>query len=213
MRHAFGSDRRLFILLLALGWMGLAALSGAAGGPGAALATGSAPFALHVDGLDSLSNATLGQALEYLHIRPEELGFDKLYAEDDTFRLAIVEEILNDPLRLPGWQKQTVARLHDVAWNPIALTRLLGELIEAPDSRPAPERGLSQQSVPAPSPALSRDATPQAILAPTIERFIAQCRDADAALQTAFARFDPALKSKLLMAAPAFWGEATDPLD
>jgi HEAT repeat protein len=49
----------------------------------------------------------LKQALDLLNITPPELGFDKLYATDDTFRLKCVERLMNDPLSIPdyvtGW--------------------------------------------------------------------------------------------------------------
>ena len=70
---------------------------------------GAAAAESRIDGLDSLTSVTLTRALEYLDITRPELGFDKLYADDDTFRLSVVEDILNDPLRLPGWQERVVA--------------------------------------------------------------------------------------------------------
>jgi HEAT repeat protein len=179
-----------------------------------------AAAALKVAGLDSLSNATLACALEYLQIAPEELGFDKLYAEDDTFRLAIVEELLNDPLRIPGWQTETITRLHETLPHWGDLTRLLGGLAEAPDPRAqSPHAALAPRTQAASARDTARpvafapNTPPHTMLAPPVERFIAQCAAAETALQAAFARFDPALKSKLLIAAPAFWGDSTDPLD
>ncbi|MBD3162085.1 MAG: hypothetical protein GF346_07245, partial [Candidatus Eisenbacteria bacterium] len=52
-----------------------------------------------IAGLDSLASRTLQRAMDRIGVTRAELGFEKLYAEDDTFRLGIVEELLRDPLR------------------------------------------------------------------------------------------------------------------
>lgn len=57
--------------------------------------------------LDSLDRALIDSALKLINIKPEELGFDKLWAEDDTFRLDIVEHLLNNPLDLPDYVDMT----------------------------------------------------------------------------------------------------------
>ena len=59
--------------------------------------------------LDSLSKATLDSALALINLRPEELGFDKMWVEDDTFRLDVVENMLEHPLELPGYVDETSA--------------------------------------------------------------------------------------------------------
>ena len=42
-----------------------------------------------IEGLDSLASANLLRALDYLQVRPQELGFDKLYADDDFYFIRV----------------------------------------------------------------------------------------------------------------------------
>ncbi len=156
---------------------------------------------LRVEGLDSLAAATLGRALEYLAIKPEELGFDKLYADDDTFRLAIVEEILNDPLKLPGWHDRTLNEVRAVHADLPELAARLGEIVEAPGRGDAPNAG----GLPA--------ATPPADFDAAVAAFIGDCTVAEAALNMAFAKFTPEDRARILTLAPAFWGDGEDPGD
>ncbi len=67
--------------------------------------------------LDSLDKATLDSALVLLNLRPEELGFDKMWVEDDTFRLDVVEMMLKDPLELPAYVDETTAAIDTFAAN------------------------------------------------------------------------------------------------
>jgi len=67
--------------------------------------------------LDSLDKATIDSALKLINLRPEELGFDKLYAEDDTFRLDIVERLLDHPLELPDYIDGTAAIVDSFSSN------------------------------------------------------------------------------------------------
>jgi hypothetical protein len=154
-----------------------------------------------IPGLDSLTSVYLRRALEDLEIRPEELGFDKLYAEDDTFRLSIVEEILNDPLRLPGWQTSTVADLSDRVDDLSGLAGYLGRLCEAPD---AGERDDGESSIP---PRGGRETD----LHRAVERFTRRCATAEASLRQAFANLTDQDRALILSLAPAFWGDWEDP--
>jgi len=67
--------------------------------------------------LDSLSKATLDSALKLINLHPEELGFDKMWVEDDTFRLDIVEKMLDKPLELPGYVDELAAEVDTFALN------------------------------------------------------------------------------------------------
>lgn len=180
--------------------------------PGSALAgtaepgpvsTGSASPkpSLRVEGLDSLAAATLGRALDYLAIKPAELGFDKLYADDDTFRLGLVEEILNDPLRLPGWQMRTLDEVRAIHADLPGLAARLGEIMEAPGRAAAGRNGGA--------PATTRPANLDAAVAV----FVDECAVAEAALNRAFAKFTPEDRARILTLAPAFWGDGEDPGD
>lgn len=147
------------------------------------------------EGLDSLAAATLTRALDLLEVAPSELGFDKLYAEDDTFRLAIVEELLLDPLRLPPWQERTVDAIRESIDDPGAIAAFLGSLVEAevPDATPA---------VP---PALGGG--PEV----AVRRFVERCKGVEASLDRAFARLDAAERTAILVLAPAIWGDWEEP--
>ncbi len=119
---------RLHVLGRPMRW--LACLSLPLAISGLAIASVCAEPIEQIEGLDSLSSATLYHALERLGIDPPALGFDKLYAVDDSFRLSIVEELLNDPLKIPGWQSSTVDRARYALTDPAALVEFLGELCE-----------------------------------------------------------------------------------
>lgn len=55
------------------------------------------------DGIGEREMEYLEEALGGFHLAPEELGFDKKWATDDTFRLAIVTKLMDDPLRTPAF--------------------------------------------------------------------------------------------------------------
>lgn len=174
-----------------------------------------------IPGLDSLTSATLYKALDYLEIRPSELGFDKLYAEDDTFRLRIVEELLGDPLRLPGWQRETVEHLRNATKSPSALAHALGSLCEAAAD---PERSIGPEAMTWPEPLHNAGETHQGgnaaapgsirrDLEEAVSDFLADCRRAEGRLEQAFAGITPDERDRLLMLAPAFWGDSRDAED
>ncbi len=211
-------NRRTFaaILLLALliGSISAAVIAPAAGVPPAGAAPAAsppaprAPGATAVPGLDSLAAATLLRALDDLDIAPAELGFDKLYAEDDTFRLALIEEILNDPLRLPGWQTETLANLRAAVNDPAAVSAELARLIDAPDDRALP-----------PGPWPGREAEAGRVYAEGVDleqrldAFLACARAADQDLAQAFRRLTDTDRQNLLILAPAVWGNWEEPAE
>jgi HEAT repeat protein len=160
-----------------------------------------------IEGLDSLASATLTRSLDILGIRPEELGFDKLYMEDDTFRLGIVEELLNRPLELPGWQARTVEAVRDRAGDPPRLLAFLGQTCEAPD----PDAVPGAESLRGARDAFLRGGDAAGTLQARVDEFVSACRRADASLQRAFAGLNAADRSVVLVLAPAFWGDWEDP--
>ncbi len=144
-------------------------------------------------GLDSLAAVTLERAFDLLEIAPTELGFDKLYAEDDTFRLKLVEELLGDPLRVPAWQERTADAVRSAASEPEAIALLLAEISEAaPRVAPAAGAGLHN----------GRDA---------VARFIERCSEAERELDRAFALLSPEERAAIAVLAPAFWGDWEEP--
>lgn len=87
--------------------------------------------------LDSLDKATFDSALVLLNIDPSELGFDKLWAADDTFRLAVVEEYLNDPVAFPGYVDETKAVVDSFAFKPLELLAFMSEQLQVdPEADP-----------------------------------------------------------------------------
>jgi HEAT repeat protein len=196
-----------------------------------------APAAAEVAGLDSLANAALARALDYLELRPEGLGFDKFYAPDDTFRLAAVEGLMADPLSLPGWQDALVADLTAAQRDPATLLARLGNLLAVePPVQPAGLPAFGAFPLPAPAPsawlpapggdpaAAASDAAARAEksrgaraqrkqLERAIDAFVDSLRTAEADLSRAFAGLTPADRDSLLLIAPAFWAgwDSEDP--
>jgi HEAT repeat protein len=141
-----------------------------------------------IAGLDSLASATLLDGLRRLEVAPPELGFEKLYAEDDTFRLGIVEELLRDPLRLPQWQTDVVRTARRLAGEPGPLAASLGELGEA-------TAGVSRMMVPPVD----------------LPEFLALCRSAETDLALSFSALTLAEQTRLLVLAPSVWGDWENP--
>ncbi len=166
-----------------------------------------APPGPAIEGLDSLASVTLMRSLEILDIRPEELGFDKLYMEDDTFRLGIVEQLLNHPLDLPGWQERTVDAVRDRGDDPARLAAFLGQTCEAPD----PQAASGAVSLRRAGEAFRRGGTSTRSLQSCIDPFVAASRIADRSLQKAFAGLDARDRAAVLVLAPAFWGDWEEP--
>jgi HEAT repeat protein len=176
-----------------------------------------------VAGLDSLTNAALARALDYLELRPEELGFDKFYAPDDTFRLAVVEGLMADPLSLPGWQDALVADLTAAQRDPATLLARLGNLLAVePPVQPAGLPAFGAFPLPAPAPSAwlptpgggsaatddDRKRGARAMrkqLERAIDAFVDSLRVAEADLDRAFAGLSAADRDSLLLIAPAFW--------
>ncbi|MCK4304711.1 MAG: HEAT repeat domain-containing protein [Candidatus Eisenbacteria sp.] len=203
--------------------------------PSPCLAQEKADPSTAVPGLDSLASATLLRALDYLELRPEELGFDKLYAEDDTFRLGVVEDLLNDPLSLPPWQEKTLTALRGCVDDPAELIGELADLCGARDDRAlepsrwplrslgpsggkqvgaAPDTASTAAPYPAADTASDRAAagvtdavSSAADLERIFESFMRSTREAERWLEKAFAEFTPEERSMLLMIAPALWGD------
>ncbi|MFN3820946.1 MAG: HEAT repeat domain-containing protein [bacterium] len=57
--------------------------------------------------LDSLDSVLIDSALALLRIDPWELGYDKMWVDDDTFRLDVVEYYLSHPLELAKYVDST----------------------------------------------------------------------------------------------------------
>ena len=69
------------------------------------------PIILSAEILDSLTTTVLDSCLNYLHLERNELGFEKAWVKDDTFKLKIVDYLLDNPLELPGYVEETVTNV------------------------------------------------------------------------------------------------------
>jgi HEAT repeat protein len=183
---------------------GMGAPRGAPGGD-------QSPTSSAIAGLDSLAAATLEDALERLDLDRRQLGFDKLYAADDTFRLALLDTLLNDPLAIPGWQERNVTALERCASQPAALLRHLGRLCGVP----APEsdsRGSQDGQDAARWPWADGSVPPwhepfsATQLNARLERFSDQVNSATLLLEQAFAAIGEEERRQICVIAPAFWG-------
>ncbi len=148
-------------------------------------------------GLDSLAAETLQRAFAYLDVEPSEWGFDKLYAEDDTFRISAVEELLGDPLRIPGWQAQLIGALRDEIGDPGALMGRMGTLCDA--------RG--DLSLPPLPHRLGRSPAEAVAMDDARDRLLASVASADRDREEAFAGLTPSERDTLLIVAPTLWGD------
>jgi hypothetical protein len=208
--------------------MAVVALGGLLAAPGGPALMAAAAQDVHLrgaaqtlPGLDSLASQSLFRALDYLEIAPAELGFDKLYAEDDTFRLALVERLLTSPLEVPGWQTEQVGALQTEVHSPLALLDRLGRLCEAPGPDRVPPshwpgvatRGMGEAAEGAGSE-LDLD-LPQPVVDVDLRilGFLRRTGEAEQELHRAFEAWTPQERAQLLTIAPAFWGDAEDPID
>ena len=71
------------------------------------------PIMLSAQILDSLTTTVLDSCLSYLHLEHHELGFEKAWVKDDTFKLKIVDYLLDNPLELPSYVEETVNTAKD----------------------------------------------------------------------------------------------------
>jgi len=208
LRRSFTQNRAGFTC--AIGF--LAAMS-VGGGLGFAAADESG---LEIDGLDSLSTATLVRALDYLDLTRADFGFEKLYVEDDTFRIAVVEDLLNDPLKIPGWQTSVTGELRRIVKEPGNLASALGALCDAPGNYLSTDAKIpNEMDKFASSRAyLEGDAISYCIdIDGAIAEFIATTEEADDLLTRAYEKLSADEKDTLLMLAPAMWGDWEDKFD
>ena len=87
------------------------------------------PYESEIPGLSPLATETFRDALFRMGVKEEELGYDKRWAEDDTFRLAVVEGLLDDPTALPGFQSTLVRSIRERAGQPLGLFGQLARLL------------------------------------------------------------------------------------
>ncbi len=75
----------------------------------------------------------LTEALEGYHMSPDELGFDKKWKTDDTFRLHIVEKLMDNPLKVPEFIEREGDFCDSIdAFSLSELQIRMAQLIDAP---------------------------------------------------------------------------------
>ncbi len=146
--------------------------------------------------LDSLDRVMLDSALVLLNIKPSELGFEKMWVEDDTFRLAVVERFLDAPLAFPAYVDRTTAAIDSLARRPVDLTAFVADQLRVdPDAK----RFVSPEPV-----GVEFDpADPFAAWTAALEA-------AEPFLRGFYADLDSLELDDLLMAAPGLWSEGPD---
>ena len=146
---------------------------------------------------DSLDKVMIDSALKLLDLRPEELGFDKLWVDDDTFRLNVVEKYLNEPLALPGYVDLTTNEI-DSSWNkPLQLLTFIQEQLQID----LPGNNAHKPSV---QPTLVYDdSDPFRVWTEALEA-------AEPSRKAFYADLDSLEKNDLIMMAPTLWSEGGD---
>ncbi len=190
-----------------------------------------------IPGLKPATAAAIESGLGAMGIAPYELGFHKLAAREDTFRLAFVEDIMNDPLSLPLAQTRLVQGARDRARQSRSLLGFLGgllaveagdgydnEIVDGPDDRPDDAvRGTARaidESVANAGADVRRnsawgaavDSSPQLRRADP-ETVLQHWTEAATKLEAALAEVPKDLREEILIGAPSIWGNEDDEED
>jgi len=146
--------------------------------------------------LDSLDRKMLDSALVLLNIKPEELGFDKLWAADDTFRLAVVEKYLDDPYAFPGYVDETQTVIDSFSREPLEMLRFISNQLQVdPEAKPV--------RIPD-SPDMTYDPVDP------FHVWIDALKEAEPLRRQFYAGLDSLDLHDLIMAAPGLWCEEED---
>jgi len=148
--------------------------------------------------LDSLDRAIVDSALRLLKLNPAELGFDKMWVDDDTFRLDVVEKYMLQPLAFADYVDTTTGVVDSFAgdWR---------RLLEFIDQQLKVTLQTNRKEIKLPKvPNLSYEADePFGV-------WIASIQAAEPLLRRFSAELDSLDRHDLLMAAPALWSEGPD---
>jgi HEAT repeat protein len=145
--------------------------------------------------LDSLDRVMVDSALTLLKLTPAELGFDKLWAEDDTFRLAVVEKYLGDPMAFPGYVDETLLQVDSNYLKPRELLEFIDRQLVVNSSE---KLAQPKVSLPEYDPADPFKVWKSALAA------------AEPYRRQFYARLDSLDLHDLIMAAPGLWSEGGD---
>jgi hypothetical protein len=61
--------------------------------------------------LDSLETKYIGEALKALNLREADLEYEKKWTDQDSFRLSIVNELMDNPLSVPNYLEESIDNL------------------------------------------------------------------------------------------------------
>ena len=146
--------------------------------------------------IDSLDQVMIDSALTLLKLSPDELGFDKAWVKDDTFKLAVVERYLNDPYNFPNYVDETQTAVDSFSRKPYELLEYISNQLKVdPD-----ERDIN------PLPKLTQNYNP----ADPFALWLAAIETAEPARRAFYSELDSLELHDLIMAAPVLWNEAED---
>jgi hypothetical protein len=151
--------------------------------------------------LTAARQKALHDALEKIDVREYELGFDKLWVEDDTFRLSLIDTLMDNPLTIPDYGDRFVESLPDSNGD---FTHFLKARAHDLDCDIAPEIADSIDRVLASAPPV--EMSPFGLALTTF-------RLASGFLDEAFVSLTPDERRVILVGAPIFWADEDDKLD
>lgn len=146
--------------------------------------------------LDSLDRVMLDSALAMINLNPFELGFEKTWVEDDTFRLAVVERYLSDPMSFPDYVDETQAAVDSFSRRPLEMLRFISDqLFVDPDAKPTKPPKLTEMAFDSSAP---------------FKLWINAISEAEPLRQKFYSHLDSLDLHDLIMASPPLWSEDDD---
>ena len=156
------------------------------------------PFISHAQMLDSLSTAMIDSCLNYLHLTKEELGFEKAWAVDDTFKLKIVDHLLKNPLELSEYVEGTVQAADENSNDPVGMLKYISVQIDSEVEEKKIDKLLKKNKLDPQHP---------------FKYLLHAIRKAEPYRREFYSNLDSLELHDLLMNAPNMWGEDEDTLN
>jgi hypothetical protein len=153
-------------------------------------------------------NETLQKALNRMHIRPKELGFDKKWASDEGFRLSIIDTLLDNPLRMSTYAEEAGNVADTLCDDLPALVTYVSRELDAGLKEETRDEMLERLPASFAIPTGDRAADegecgPLSPLLHTLEL-------SESCIEKGFRRLSEGEKDLVLMIAPQFWGDEDD---
>ncbi len=163
-------------------------------------------------GLDSLTRATLEQALKIQGMNEDELGFYKLWAVDSFFRLKVVESLLARPLGVLPYVEDEAEKVKKRLDLPAGLLFSLYQQVDVPVGKSDSVRLWNEiQSVVRVSPGIKDGLTPELVKA--LNLILAGFTVGNRYLKMAITRIPERELDILIGEAPDFWKDEDDTLE